>query len=402
MADDDSPVEPPQPGDEPPFNPFSAMPMFSELAKQLQGQGPISWDAARQFAMLGATGTEAEPNVDPAARIALAELAQIVGPQVNDVGGTDIVFPEPRTLTRSQWASDTLTAYRPLFTDLATSLSRNPEIGTSATDPLAQMMANLNQMAAPGMLGMAVGSMIGSLSQRVFGTGDLPIPRPELALVVVPANIEQFARDWELSLDEVRLWVLAQELAGYALFSIEPVRTGLADLVSAHVAAFKPDPNALGDKLGSLDPVGDDPMEAIQRAFSDPEILLGAVASDAQRALQPGLDAAVAAVIGYVDWVVDGVAVRLIGGDALTIAEAARRRRAESVTKDAFVQRLLGIRVDHEQVRRGKEFVQGVVDRVGEDGLSRLLNAPGALPTPNELEAPGLWVERVQTQQSDP
>ena len=34
--------------------------------------------------------------------------------------------------------------------------------------------------------------------------------------------------------------------------------------------------------------------------------------------------------IGVIDWVVDAVAVRVIGGNALQIAEAARRRRAES------------------------------------------------------------------------
>ena len=54
-----------------------------------------------------------------------------------------------------------------------------------------------------------------------------------------------------------------------------------------------------------------------------------------------------------------------------------------------------GIRVGEDQVRRGKAFVQGVVDRAGEDELTRLLRIEGSLPTPNEIDAPGLWIARV-------
>ena len=36
--------------EERPDDPFSQLPMFGELAKALAGQGPLNWDAARQFA----------------------------------------------------------------------------------------------------------------------------------------------------------------------------------------------------------------------------------------------------------------------------------------------------------------------------------------------------------------
>ena len=133
----------------------------------------------------------------------------------------------------------------------------------------------------------------------------------------------------------------------------------------------------------------------MQQLFGDPEVLLGAVRSPEQMALQPRLDAAVAAVVGYTDWVVDAVAVRVVGGEALRIAEAVRRQRAGATADDMFVERLLGIRLGDDQVTRGKSFVQGVVDRVGEPGLTRLLALPGSMPTPNEIDAPGLWIARV-------
>jgi uncharacterized protein (DUF2342 family) len=161
------------------------------------------------------------------------------------------------------------------------------------------------------------------------------------------------------------------------------------------VGAFKPDASAVTDKLGMLEMDQSDPIAAMQQAFGDPEVLLGAVRSDEQLTMEPALDAAVATAIGVIDWVVDAVAVRTIGGNALQIAEAVRRRRAETSPDDLFVERLLGIRLGADQTARGKAFVQGVVDRAGETGLMPLFSDPGAVPTPNEIEAPGLWLARV-------
>jgi putative hydrolase len=260
---------------------------------------------------------------------------------------------------------------------------------------MAQMMAGLSKMLAPAMLGMAVGSMVGKLAQRAFGLHDLPIPRDQREIVLVGDTIDAFAGSWEIPIDEMRLWVLAHELCGHTLFSVPHIREPLTDLVRRHVGAFRPDPDAVADKLAHVEMSDDDPFQALQQAFGDPEVLLGAVRSPDQLALEPELDAAVATVVGYTDWVVDAVAVRVIGGDALRIAEAVRRRRVEISPDDLFVERLLGIRLGAEQVSRGKAFVQGVVDRGGEHALLPLLEVPGSMPTPSEVDAPGLWIARV-------
>jgi putative hydrolase len=383
------------PDERPDDDPFSALPLFGDLSRALAGQGPLNWDAARQFAQLGATGGTTEHNVDPAIRLAYTELARIAALHVNDVMGATSHFPEPKLLTPGQWAQETLEAYRPLFTELATSLGAPAPTDTATSDPMAQMMAGLSKMLAPAMLGMAVGSMVGKLAQRAFGLHDLPIPREQREIVLVGDTIDSFAGAWEIPIDEMRLWVLSHELCGHALFSVAHIREPLTDLVRRHVGAFRPDPDAVADKLAHVELSDDDPFQALQQAFGDPEVLLGAVRSPDQLALEPALDAAVATVVGYTDWVVDAVAVRVIGGDALRIAEAARRRRVETSPDDLFVERLLGIRLGAEQVSRGKAFVQGVVDRGGEQALVPLLEVPGSMPTPNEVDAPGLWLARV-------
>jgi len=407
MAEDDD-INPfggdPFGGDPSGGNPFEGLPLFGDLSRALSGQGPLNWDAARQFALLSATGGSAfqagapvasSGNVDPSVRIKYGELAGIARPHVADVMQLEVPHQEVSVATPEVWAQQTLEAYRPLFTDMATSLGRAPDAELETTDPMAQMMAGLGKMMAPAMLGMAVGSMVGTLARRAFGVYDLPIPRATPALVLVPANIDSFAAEWSIDLDELRLWVLAHELAGLTLLSLPHVADHLRSLVQQHVGAFRPDASALTDKLSGLD-IGDtDPMAAMQRAFSDPELLLGAVRSAEQVELEPLIDAAVAVTIGIIDWTVDAVAVRLIGGSALMIAEAARRRRAETSPDDLFVERLLGIRLGSAQTARGKAFVQGVVDRAGEDALGALFTRADAIPTPNEIEAPGLWLARV-------
>jgi putative hydrolase len=399
MADGDDP------GDS--IDPFAGLPLFGDLSRALAGQGPLNWDAARQFAVLAASGggllagggASTSPNVDPSIRLRYAELAGIARLHVADVMQLEVPPTEPSVATPEQWAQQTLEAYRPLFTELATSLGGTDDLPPeAASDPMAQMMAGLGKMMAPAMMGMSVGSMVGNLARRAFGVYDLPIPRATPALVLVPSTIDTFAADWEIDLDEMRLWVLAHELAGMTLFSVDHLAAHLRSLVQRHVGAFRHDPSAITDKLTSLDIDQGDPMAAMQQAFGDPEVLLGAVRSAEQIALEPELDAAVAVAIGTIDWVVDAVSVRTIGGNALQIAEAVRRRRAETSPDDLFVERLLGIRLGAAQTARGKSFVQGVVDRAGESGLTPLFTDPAAVPTPNEVEAPGLWLARVSSE----
>ena len=91
-------------------NPFGNIPLFGDLAKALAGQGPLNWDAARQFAQLAASGGVSEANVDPGLRITLAGLARIAELHVRDVTGLEPSFPEVTPVTASGWAQLTLEA----------------------------------------------------------------------------------------------------------------------------------------------------------------------------------------------------------------------------------------------------------------------------------------------------
>jgi hypothetical protein len=380
------------------------------MMKAMAGQGPLNWDIAQQFAFMGTSTEGGQSNVDPAARIAMEQLIPIAIMHVGDVLGDQAQLSLSQAkyeyCTPAQWCHSTLNAYKPLFNELAVALGQpsststgtgtDIDIDSENSDPMSQMMRNLTSMMAPSLLGMTVGSMIGQLAQKAFGQYDLLLPRsPEHTILLVPGTIDGFAESWSLPHADMRMWVLIHELAAHAVLQVPHIRLALLQSVEQHVKAFRPDPSAAFERMTHLEVDADNPMAALQQAFSQPEIMLGAVISPEQEAMMPALDALLATLVGVIDWTVDTVAQRILGG-AGAIAEAVRRRRIEESPADVFVEHLLGVRYTRAVVSRGKSFVAGVIERSSPEVLLGVLASASALPTPAEVDAPGLWLARLE------
>ncbi|MCB0963469.1 MAG: zinc-dependent metalloprotease [Acidimicrobiales bacterium] len=393
-------------------NPFEGMPFFGDLLKMLGTQGPVQWDGARQLALSIATGGESEPNVDPLERVRYEQLARVADLHVSRATGLDTSTtgrtPAIVPTTRTQWVLATLDAYKPLIEKMAGSLrppgADDPTTaiefgaeGPDGGDPTEAWLGQIMGLLSPMLLGMTSGSMVGHLATRSFGLYDLPIPRPASDdLLVVAANVEAFATDWSMDGDDIRLWVCLHQLANHAVLGVPHVRARLTELLDDYASSFESDPDALGSKLGDLevDPTGGDPMARFQELMGDPEVILGAVQSPRQQELIPWIDALVSVLSGYVDHIMDQVGHGLVGSYA-QITEALHRRRVEASAQDRFVERLLGLEQTQAHFDRGRAFVDGVLERAGDEGLARLWAGPELLPTPNEVDAPGLWLARI-------
>lgn len=397
------PVGPTGPGD--PFGglfgggsgPFGEI--VRNLAQLLTGQGPVNWEVARQLATWTASGGASEANPDPLSRVRLEELLRVAELHVAEATGLDVSSTgvlAARCVTRQEWAQRTLVAWRAPLEALAGAMGQGGSEAEAdqpaAPDPMGQLLGNLPQVLGPVLFGMQAGSMVGQLAARAMGQYDLPMPRPAAdELLLVPATIDAFAEAWSLQPDEVRLWVCLREVAHHAALGRPHVRAHLDGLIRAYVDAFEPDATALGERLGQLDPT--DP-QAVQAAFGDPGALLGELQSPRQRQLQVPLRATLAALSGWVDHVVETVGRRLIAGYG-PLTEALHRRRLEEDGGAHLLGQLLGVELDAEAYERGQRFVQGILERAGEDGLRRLWHSERELPTPAELEAPGLWLARI-------
>jgi putative hydrolase len=250
------------------------------------------------------------------------------------------------------------------------------------------------KMLGPMMLSMTAGSMVGHLARRTLGQYDIPIPRPGNQILVVPPNLDEFADEWSLPGQDLRLWVCLHEITHHLVLSVPHIGSTLHDLLLEFAGGFRSDPGALEDRLGALDLSNPDALGDLQSAFGDPEVVLGAITSPDQQAMMPRLEALTAVIIGVVDHTMDRIGGNLIGSYG-RLTEALRRRRVEADQADRFIERMLGLTLTQDAVERGSAFVDGVIERAGTEGLERLWSDAANLPTPNEVDAPGLWLARI-------
>ena len=397
---------------------------LQDLSKMFAGRPAGSWDTALQLAGAIATEGQPEPNVDPADRLAIEQLARVAELHVGEVTGRSVEEPvRIEALNRTQWAKRFLDEERPLLEELSGSIGAalQSQLGDLGSEDFSEI--DLQQPSLPGMppealikqlmgmmgpmlLGMMAGSTAGHLATRALGHYELPLPRPaHEPLTLVLRNVDEFADDWTLPREAIRLWVCLSDVAHQHVLNLDHVRAHLDGLLGEYVSAFSQDPaeierrmRGLGidDEFGGSEPE----LEALQRLAGDPDVLLSAMQSDEQLALMPRIAAVVSTVEGYVDWVLDTLGGRLIP-EYDRVTEALRRRRAEAGPSSRFVERLFGLELSQSTFDRGSQFVDGIVERSGTQALSQLWTDEAHLPTPAELDAPGLWLARVGIESHD-
>ena len=386
-------------------NPFEGI--FGDLARLLNGagSGPLNWDVARQVAVLIAGEGKAEPNIEPVERIRLEELIHVAELHVSQVTGQSGLARSVQATTHIDWSLRTLDDWRSLFEKLAEALesdarSENTEDDLEdadpvLTDPGLEMLGplgDLEKFVAPILLGTQVGGMVGHLARRSLGQLDLPLPRNSIdTIVLVPANIKAFADEWSLPLDELTLFVCLEEVARASVLRRPHVRDRLSQLLEDYVSAFRPDPQALQDQLSGMELT--DPSQ-LPSMLNDPQALFGAIQTPEQIQTLAQISALVAALVGYVDWVVAGIARKAIPASPV-IFEAVKRRRVKESDGHRLVEKLLGLELSQGQFDRGEAFITGVLNRSSELALARLWASSEDLPTPAEVDAPGLWLARI-------
>ena len=126
-------------------------------------------------------------------------------------------------------------------------------------------------------------------------------------------------------------------------------------------------------------------------------MLLGAITSPEQQALVPQLDALVAVVLGYVDHALDHAAPGAGVGRHPHRRGGAAPPRPTPARPTSSSRGSSACRSTRSQVERGHAFVEGVIERpAGPTASNRLWQDARALPTPAEVDAPGLWLARLE------
>ncbi|HEX7459000.1 MAG TPA: zinc-dependent metalloprotease, partial [Acidimicrobiales bacterium] len=389
-------MTPPDSGDA--ANPFQSL--LGDLMNMLGSNGPDQWEMTRAFALNVATGGTPEANVEPVQRIQVEQLSRVAELNVIEATGMPVT-PDGRRLTcvpvgRGDWTIRALDSWRvvlqamaappagaaPVATPVGTP-SGTPGLDPLGDDPTGGMAAMLGQMAStigPMFFGLQIGSVVGHLAQRTLGQYPLALPwAPADELLLVTANIAEFASDWSLPEEEALLWVCARELASNSVLSRPAVRTRVEELLLAYAESQATAQQDLAGRLLGLtggDGSGPEPgagmdLESLQGMFGDPEALLGDLLTPESRRTSDQLTSLAVVVDAYADHIAAVVGAKLVGAHT-QLAEAWYRRRTERGKGEEAAGALFGLDLEQAQVDRGRAFVAGVIERAGEDGLTRL------------------------------
>jgi putative hydrolase len=380
---------------------FGRMPLFREFARLMAGStGPVNWELARQVALATAAGTDLlggpaalpEPAAapDPAERrrwdehVRLAELW--LGPVITLPGPDVAVAARPRN--RLDWIEWAIAGLPPLIEPAAARTAGALSAGPEAAGTLGPMVQQVGGL----LFGIQVGTMMGQLARSVLGHYDLPVPMGDRGhLTVIPENVGAFQRSSGLPPDQVQLYVATRQLVAQRLVEgVDWVKGHLAGLLEQVAGAIDPDISGLAGRLQSLDMAN---PESLQELLGSGD-LLGASSSPQLKEAVGRLEAFLALTDGYPT----ALTRRVLDGrlPALGPIERELRRAAEAPDGAARLVATM-LQADPERAAgvRGERFCAAVLAATDVERLDRVWAHPNFLPSTQELDVPGTWLERM-------
>jgi coenzyme F420 biosynthesis associated uncharacterized protein len=340
----------------------------------------IDWILAERIAaMVAGTGDAKPPAADLPALAAESEA------RVTAYTGLQPArpLPPPEGISRREWVSSNVQSMRALLDPVLASTGKS-------LGPLTPAL----QIGFGLIVSTEVGVVLGYLAQRVLGQYELVLldeaveDRPPRLLFVLP-NLGQAVQSFGAEEKEFMTWVTLHEVTHAVQFAGVPwLHRHMAGLVrellkSAELRIEAP------RKLRI--PSGEE-IRRILKALREGD-LISIVTSHAERQTLDRVQATMAVIEGHAEHVMDAVAPDLLPSLPKLRAALDRRRRSQSGLS-RLLARLLGLDLKLRQYEQGKYFCDAIVAERGTAALQHVFSSPEALPTLEELRAPGAWVAR--------
>lgn len=365
--------------------------IFEQLFKLLQSSGPVNWNLAREVTK--SLAGPASP-IDPAVAEEYMELAHVAELRISTT--TDLPSPAPGELNptdRATWAAENQQSFRVLVEPLSEKLTALTDTDDIPGLPDLGAMGSMSSMLAPlgpALLGVQAGTMVGFMSHRALGQFDTGIPAidHDRSYVIVP-NLDDFAIDHGIDHRQVRLWGALHEVAFHRVMAVEWIRGRFVSLIESFYESVELDMSDLMGKLAAMN----DPAE-MQRMFEGDEDGAGLLKASSDPAKLADIQAFTAFIEGYTDRVVRVAGAELLPGID-RIEEAYNRRRTEPNKAEQFLQEFAGLDLERWRAKDAAAFCESVVERWGEDALTKVWDDPTHMPTLAELADPIGWNARV-------
>ena len=323
------------------------------------------------------------------------------------------------TLARTDWVDSTLAGWQSTVEPLAIGLTsaiaellKDSAGGDSAGEgeegsaedsmqiPVG-MIATLLRSFIGSLMATQLGQSIGGLAGTATGIHDVGLPLVDPVYpALVPQNIDEWARDLDIPIDEVRIFHALRESAGARLFSHNPwlvsyIRSAVTDYargIHIDIDAIQRQAQELfessASNSGEFDPTNPESFSmALNEGVFTPE------ETPAQRAALVKLETVLALVDGWSECV-----VTLAAGNRLpnisALEETLRRRRATSAPTQQLFSNLFGLQVSPRLAREATTFWRAVGEL--RDLQSRDQIWSGILPTAEDLLTPESYLSSIE------
>lgn len=290
--------------------------------------------------------------------------------------------PETVVIGRTEWIDRNVASFTHLIEPARRQLEEKMAESGTAGQGAAAIAGALMQAETRAVLGV--------LSRKVLGQYELVLPTGESGDTVayVGPNIMQLERAHQFRPSEFRFWVALHELTHRAQFQGVPwLRDYFMSLVGELVESSKPEPGRMGRVIEELNL-----RRSTGRPLVDERGLFGLFASPEQHAVVDKVQALMSLLEGHGHVVMDRVGAEHLKSQA-RMSRVLKGRRQDKRTAAFF--RLTGMEMKLKQYKMGERFVLSVEREADWGTVNHAFRGAGSLPTLDEIDHPGRWLERV-------
>jgi coenzyme F420 biosynthesis associated uncharacterized protein len=369
-----------------------------EFSSRPAKPGLIDWDRARSVAV----GMNQEAALTWPERERLdAEYTELVNravPLVADFTGMRLPdgLREIYAFDRVDWINANIEAFRHMFAPIE---KLDMFGGSNAPRVVNALWTGLNQTVVSAELGI----LLGYLGRRVLGQYDLALLGREPIettgkLYFVQPNIRNVERNLGLPSDQFRLWLALHETTHAFEFEAVPwLRGHMNGMIQEYFEFITQDLDTLRSGFTAIKAFVERARQTGLRVDSWIELVM----TPEQRQLFNRMQATMAVVEGYSNYVMNGVGRDLMPEYSMINQRFERRQRQRSNAEQLFI-KLTGLDLKLEQYRMGEKFIDEIVRTNGHDFAQRVWERPENLPTLSELRQPAAWAARIQRGDAPP
>ena len=370
--------------------------ILGRRAERSARRGLIDWDKAARIATsrlrrLPDTLSPAELRAaEPAYAAAMARIAPALAAALEtELPG---VVERSGVVDREAWVAANVATFEELIGKVEGKLL--DQIIPDGAGFVKAAMAIANRAIATRQIGY----LLGFLGQRVLGQYDLALLSAGSApgqLLFVEENVRRTAALMDIPLDPFRTWIALHETTHAFEFEAHPwLRPYLAERLEEQLASLSGNVSLMsGDALSRL--------ARTLRGSGTGEHWLEGFMTDEQRRGFREIQAVMSLLEGFGDYIMDEVGRDLVPG-VEEISSRFHARRDQRTGFERAMMRITGMDLKMEQYRKGEEFVTAIARGGGPEALRTLWDGPETLPTPEEIDFPARWLERVMPARTVP